>query len=137
MKHSTPTRATPRSTSAIFRKQMGELLLEVDQWTDFTRHFTHLRTDALPKDRSALLTVILADAINLGLTKMAEACPGTTFNKLDTVRAWHVRDESYSKGLAELVNYQHRLPFASHWGTGKTSPALQTQPVRRSRECLP
>ncbi|MBX9799981.1 MULTISPECIES: Tn3 family transposase [Azonexaceae] len=103
------------------RPKITELLLEVDQWTDFTRHFTHLRTDALPKDRSALLTVILADAINLGLTKMAEACPGTTFNKLDTVRAWHVRDESYSKGLAELVNYQHRLPFASHWGTGKTS----------------
>jgi TnpA family transposase len=103
------------------RPKITDLLLEVDQWTDFTRHFTHLRTDALPKDRSALLTVILADAINLGLTKMAEACPGTTFNKLDTVRAWHVRDESYSKGLAELVNYQHRLPFASHWGTGKTS----------------
>lgn len=26
-----------------------------------------------------LLTTILADAINLGLTKMAESCPGTTF----------------------------------------------------------
>jgi len=52
---------------------------------------------------------------------MAEACPGATFNKLDTLRAWHVRDESYSKGLAELVNFQHRLPFAAHWGEGKTS----------------
>ncbi len=101
--------------------KITDLLLEVDQWTDFTRHFTHLRTDALPKNRSVLLTVILSDAINLGLTKMAEACPGTTFHKLDTVRAWHVRDESYSKGLAELVNYQHRLPFALHWGTGRTS----------------
>lgn len=101
--------------------KITDLLLEVEQWTDFTRHFTHLRTDALPKDRTILLTVILSDAINLGLTKMAEACPGTTFHKLDTVRAWHVRDESYSKGLAELVNYQHRLPFALHWGTGRTS----------------
>ncbi len=107
--------------SVVPRPKITELLLEVDQWTDFTRHFTHLRTDALPKDRSALLTVILADAINLGLAKMSEACPGSTFNKLDTLRAWHVRDESYSKGLAELVNYQHQLPFASHWGLGKTS----------------
>lgn len=64
---------------------------------------------------------ILADAINLGLTKMVEACPGSTFNKLDTLRSWHVRDESYSKGLAELVNFQHRLPFATNWGSGKTS----------------
>ena len=101
--------------------KITELLLEVDQWTDFTRHFTHLRNDTLAKDRSALLTVILADAINLGLTKMAEACPGSTFNKLDTLRAWHIRDETYSKSLAELVNYQHRLPFAAHWGSGKTS----------------
>jgi TnpA family transposase len=107
--------------SVIPRSKITELLLEVDQWTDFTRHFTHLRNDSLPKDRSALLTVILSDAINLGLAKMAEACPGTTFNKLDTIRAWHVRDESYSKGLAELINYQHRLPFSSNWGTGKTS----------------
>ena len=30
----------------------------------------------LARDRSTLLTVILADAINLGLAKMAEACPG-------------------------------------------------------------
>ena len=28
------------------------------------------------KDRTSLLTVILADATNLGLTKMAESCPG-------------------------------------------------------------
>ena len=107
--------------SVIPRSKITELLLEVDQWTDFTRHFTHLRNDSLPKDRSALLTVILSDAINLGLAKMAEACPGTTFSKLDTIRAWHVRDDSYSKGLAELINYQHRLPFSSNWGTGKTS----------------
>lgn len=105
----------------IPRIKITELLLEVDQWTNFTQHFTHLRTDALPKDRASLLTIILADAINLGLTKMAEACPGSTFNKLDTLRAWHVRDESYSKGLAALVNFQHRLPFAAHWGSGKTS----------------
>jgi hypothetical protein len=35
--------------------------------------------------------------------------------------AWHVRDESYAKALAELVNYQHQSPFAAHWGGGTTS----------------
>jgi Tn3 transposase DDE domain/Bacitracin resistance protein BacA len=59
--------------------RITELLLEVDQWVEFTRHFTHLRSDDLARDRSLLLTVILADAINLGLAKMAEACPGATF----------------------------------------------------------
>jgi Tn3 transposase DDE domain len=83
-------------------------------------------------DRSMLLTVILADAINLGLAKIAEACPGTTFYKLDSLGAWHVRDETYSKALAEIVNYQHRLPFSSHWGAGTTSSSDErcvTQPT--------
>ena len=93
--------------------KITDLLLEVDRWTHFTRHFTHQRHGAPTKDRAALLTVVLADAINLGLSKMSEACPGTTFYKLDTLRAWHIRDETYSMALAELVNYQHRLPFAA------------------------
>ena len=101
--------------------KITELLLEVDRWTDFTRHFTHLRAGTSAKDRAALLTVILADAINLGLTKMAEACPGATAHKLDTLRAWHVRDDTYAQGLAELVNTQHRTPFATHWGAGTTA----------------
>ncbi|WP_341824578.1 Tn3 family transposase, partial [Escherichia coli] len=42
------------------------------------------------------------DAINLGLTKMAESCPGTTYAKLAWLQAWHTRDETYSTALAEL-----------------------------------
>jgi TnpA family transposase len=73
------------------------------------------------KDRALLLTVILADAINLGLNKMAEACPGTSVARLSWLSAWHIRDETYSKALATLVNHQHRQTFASHWGEGTTS----------------
>ena len=51
--------------------KITELLMEVDEWTGFTRHFTHLKTDDTAKDKALLLTTILADAINLGLTKMA------------------------------------------------------------------
>ncbi|ENP9174782.1 Tn3-like element TnAs3 family transposase, partial [Salmonella enterica subsp. enterica serovar 1,4,[5],12:i:-] len=49
--------------------KITELLLEVDEWTGFTRHFTHLKSGDLAKDKNLLLTTILADAINLGLTK--------------------------------------------------------------------
>jgi len=84
--------------------KITDLLLEVDRWTSFTRHFTHLKSAEPAADRSLLLTAILADAFNLGLEKMAEACPGTSLSKLAWLVAWHIRDESYSKGLAELVN---------------------------------
>jgi hypothetical protein len=36
--------------------------------------FLHLKTNELPEDRALSLTAILADAINLGLAKMAEVC---------------------------------------------------------------
>ena len=68
-----------------------------------------------------MLTAILADAINLGLAKMAESCPGTTYAKLSWMQAWHIRDETYSSGLADLVNAQFRHAFAGHWGDGTTS----------------
>ena len=103
------------------RVKITELLLEVDEWTSFTRHSIHLKSGDTAKDKHLLLTTILADAINLGLTKMAESCPGTTYAKLAWLQAWHIRDETYSTALAELVNTQFRHPFAEHWGDGATS----------------
>jgi TnpA family transposase len=101
--------------------KITELLMEVDGWTSFSRHFTHLKSGRTSEDTNLLLTVILADAINLGLTKMAESCPSATYSKLSWLQAWHIRDETYSAALAELVNAQSSQPFAEYWGDGTTS----------------
>jgi TnpA family transposase len=121
--------AVPNAAQALIDKttmilphlKITELLMEVDEWTGFTRHFTHLKTGETVKDKTLLMTTILADAINLGLTKMAESCHGTTYAKLSWLQAWHVRDETYSRALAELVNAQFQQPFSWHWGDGTTS----------------
>ena len=101
--------------------KITDLLLEVDRWTGFSRHFTHLKSGEAVEDQHLLLTAVLADAINLGLSKMSESCPGTTYAKLTWLQAWHIRDETYSAALAELVNAQFRQPFAAYWGDGTTS----------------
>ena len=103
------------------RIKITDLLMDVDEWTEFTRHFVHLKDGKPPQDRTLLLSVILADAINLGLAKMAESCPGTTYDKLSWLQAWHIRDETYSASLAELVNAQFHHTFAERWGDGTTS----------------
>ena len=103
------------------RIKITELLIDVDDWTGFTRHFVHLKSGEQAKDRTFLMSAILADAINLGLTKMAESSPGATYAKLSWLQAWHIRDETYSAGLAELVNAQFKHAFAAHWGDGTTS----------------
>ena len=111
-----------KTTAAMLpRVKITELLMEVDSWTGFTRHFTHLKRDTAPSDKTLLMTAILADAINLGLTKMTEACPGITYGKLAGHQTRYIRDETYSAALAELVNAQSAQPFAAHCGDGTTS----------------
>ena len=98
-----------------------ELLMEVNEWTVFTRHFTHFKTGDTAQDKALLLTTLLADGITLGLSKMAESCPGTTYARLSWLQAWHIRDETYPSTLGELVNAQLREPFSGNWGDGTTS----------------
>ena len=103
------------------RPKITEILDEVNSWTTFTRHFPHIKNDITRPDTRLLLTTILADGINLGLTKMAEACPGITKSSLEDIQACYVRDETYSAALAELVNAQGKRPLAACWGDGTTS----------------
>src|SRR5947209_1587255 len=64
---------------------------------------------------------MLAEATNLGLSKMASATPSMTKDRLTWFSDWYLRDECYTKMLAEIVNYHHRHPFSAHWGDGTTS----------------
>lgn len=107
--------------SMLPRPKITEILDEVNSWTTFTRHFSHIKNDTTRPDTRPLLTTILADGINLGLTKMAEACPGSTKSSLEDIQAWYIRDETYSAALAELVNAQGKRPLAAFWGDGTTS----------------
>jgi TnpA family transposase len=120
---------TPESAEVFAEKayalmphvKITELLAEVDQWTNMGDRFLHLRTQAPPKNRQALLTAVLADGINLGLTRMSEACHETTWRQLSWTADWHVREECYAQALADLIDVQHRQPLAAHWGSGTTS----------------
>jgi hypothetical protein len=53
--------------------QITDMLLDVEKATGFIDAFTHLRTGALCRDKIGLLNVLLAEGLNLGLSKMAEA----------------------------------------------------------------
>jgi TnpA family transposase len=110
-----------QASSMLPHLKITELLQEVDEWVGFTDHFTHLKNGRKVKDKPLLLTVILADGINLGLAKMAESCSGSTYAKLAWLQAWHIRDETYASALAAIVNAQKQHPLARLWGDGTTS----------------
>jgi hypothetical protein len=63
-------------------------------------------------DTAKDLTTIVADGINLGLSKVAESCPGSSYAKLFWLQAWHIRDDTYSAAPVKLINAQYRQLFA-------------------------
>lgn len=104
-----------RLSARVPRVKITDLLLEVNAWTHFTGAFLNLHSGKGAERHDHLLTAILADGLNLGLTKMAEASPdpGVTARRLMYLADWFIRPDSYAAGLAELVNFQSKLPLAA------------------------
>ena len=103
------------------RVRITDLLAEVAGWTGFLDCFTHLRTGELAADGRVLMAGLLADGLNLGLTRMAEACSIASLGQLAWIADWHIRDETYALALRRLVDQQQREPFATTFGGGVAS----------------
>ena len=100
--------------------RITDILLEVDDATRFTEAFTHLRTGSPCRDRIGLLNVLLAEGINLGLRKMAEATTTHGFWELMRIARWHVT----AKKAAERWAGHHRraLAFVHECALGRECP---------------
>jgi TnpA family transposase len=68
-----------------------------------------------------VLTAVLADATNLGLTRMAEACSVASYKQLAWTAGWHVSEDAYGRALARIVAAQQAQPLAAHFGSGTAS----------------
>src|SRR5258706_4071684 len=101
---------------------LADLLLEVDVWTGFLRHFTHLTSKDAPvgTHKLELVAALMGMGMNLGLEKMAESCP-YTYRQLSWSVDWHVRAETLLAALANLDNFVLAAPLSSAWGDGTTS----------------
>src|SRR3546814_4796870 len=91
------------------RIRITEWLHEVARETGFLAAFTNLRTGEPCPNKNALLATILADATNLGLSRMAAASQGVTRDQLLWTHDAYIRDDSYRAALAVLINAHHRL----------------------------
>jgi TnpA family transposase len=67
------------------------------------------------------LTAVLADATNLGLIRMADACAVATYRQLAWTAGWHLREETYRQALTAVVNAQQRHRLAAVFGAADVS----------------
>ena len=121
---------------------LTDLLLEVDQWTDFSQHLTHAG-GGQPRTDDLLLHVhaaVLAQGSNMGLVEMAHSA-GLHYKSLAWTSKWYLREETLKAAVTALVNFQYRQPLARHWGDGTLSSSDgQRFPVRgkvRNASALP
>lgn len=102
---------------------IASLLIELDHRTGFLGCFTHAgghkQTQSVELKRN-ILAVLIADATNLGLTKMAEAC-GVPYDVLAWTQEWYVREETLREANTVIVNHHHGLELAGVFGGGTMS----------------
>ena len=68
------------------------VLDDVHHWTGFANAFTHLHA-GLPADNPrVVLTAVLADTTNMGLTRMADACSVASYRELAWNAGWYLRE---------------------------------------------
>ena len=100
---STPPETDPGRAplpATLPRIRITDLLSEVATWTLFPDCFTHLRTGETAADSRILMAGLLADGLNLGLTRMAEVCSIASLSQLArTLRLAHPR-RNLSHGAA-------------------------------------
>ena len=101
--------------------RITSVLADVHSWTGFANAFTHLHTGMPADDQRVILTGVLADATNLGLTRMAEACSVASYRELAWTAGWHLREDTYRQALAMVVNAQQRQPLAAWFGFADVS----------------
>jgi TnpA family transposase len=111
-----------RLSTFLPRIPLADLLLEVDNWTGFLRHLTHLSTGMATTGSQRLILVagLMGMGMNYGLSKVADSCP-YSYRQLSWSVDWHIREETLLTALATLDNFVLNLPFARMWGDGTSS----------------
>ncbi len=100
--------------------RITDILLEVDDATRFTEAFTHLRTGELCRDRIGLLNV-LAEGINLGLRKMAEATTTHGFWELMRIAVGTWKATRSTERWPSSSRPRPRYRWPPSWGSGRTA----------------
>ena len=94
------------------------MLSQVNHLTGFVGHFGHVSSGLPPDDERAFLAALIAEATNLGLSRMAEVCGAAPRRALLRMQTWHMREETFRAALGGLADAIHAEPLSAWFGDG-------------------
>jgi TnpA family transposase len=118
-----PERALSQQVSErLPRIELSDLLIEVDRWVQFSRHFEHAggSQPRSPEFLTSLYASLFAQACNFGLAQFADLAD-LSYDRLAWCTNWYIREETLRAAVTSIVNYHHHLPLSRLWGGGTLS----------------
>ena len=102
---------------------LSDILIDTCKHTLFDKKLIHTSTNKEPKDteRSCIIATLMGLGTNIGLKEMEQAVKGITYKQMSNVANWRMSDDNLDKAMAEIINCQHKQPYAKYWGDGTTS----------------
>lgn len=103
--------------------RIEQLLLEVDQLTQFSQHFTPIQGHrSRPKHfYKTLLSALISQATNLGVVAMSASVEDISVDMLRQVLHFYIREETLKAASTIIVNRHHELPLSAVHGSGSIS----------------
>ena len=110
-------------SSYLPKIKIEQLLIEVDQMTGFSHHFSpiHGQKSHPEKFYKTLIATILSQATNIGITTMQDCTTDITIDMMRHVANTHIREETIQAANAALVDQHNRLSLSHAYGEGKFS----------------
>ena len=109
------------------RMDLVDILIELDNETDFLRHFTSQGAyDARPQTsfhRRNVLAALIAVGCNIGPQRMAAASPGLSYRDISRIADWSFSEEALNAAVVDLVDFAASLPLSRIYGSGDTCSA--------------
>lgn len=103
--------------------RIEQLLMEVDQLTHFSQHFTPIQAHRSRPQQfyKTLLAALISQATNLGVVSMSASVKDVSVDMLRHILHFFVREETLTAASAEIVNCHHQLPLSTVHGSGTIS----------------
>jgi TnpA family transposase len=101
---------------------LSELLMEMDKLIGFSYALTHAGGNASrsSETRKYLYAAILAQATNLGLSRMATIA-NLSYDNLVWFTNWYLREDTLKEANNAIINFQYHQWLSQYWGGGTLS----------------